>query len=70
MEPLQIEIDEVGNHVATFDYESGVEEASNRGLNQGTNYNDLLHGMFVESCGNVLIAVPSDDYPNVKRSKF
>lgn len=67
MRPVTIEIDEIGNHLATFEYDEGLEEASNRGLNQGTNYNDLLHGMFVESCGNICMMVPSEDYPSVKR---
>lgn len=55
-------------HYASFSYNDGISYAEQKGLNQTTKFGDLDKGThFIVSCGDVLVAVNHDDFPEIER---
>ena len=67
LEPYEItECDD--EHTASFKYRDGIEYAQTKKLNQTDEFRkvrEFTH--FIVCCGDVMIAVRSDEFPNIER---
>jgi hypothetical protein len=56
---------------ASFEYYSGIKEAKVRNLKQTTNFIDVVkYTHFIVSCGEVMIRVNHEEYPEIERRIF
>lgn len=67
--PKEITLDEVSNeHIASFDYYSGINYAKDNNLEQTIQFSDVFKGThFIVCCGDIMITVKSTDYPEIER---
>lgn len=58
-------------NIASFDYYSGIQYAKDNNLSQTSSFTDVLKGThFIVCCGDVMLKVNKEDYPNIKRRIF
>lgn len=58
-------------NIASFDYYSGIQYAKDNNLKQTTSFADVFAGThYIVCCGDVMIKVTKDDYPDIKRKIF
>lgn len=69
MEPKEITKDtDDGLEVASFEFYTGQAYAKEKGLIQATNFADVSKGThFIVCCGDVMVKVESEDFPNIER---
>ena len=68
--PKEITIDIENNiHIAHFDYYTGISYSDHAQLSMTTTYKDFIEDnpVFMVACGDVMIRVKEDDYPNIER---
>lgn len=67
--PKEIAIDTDNNmHVASFSYYDGIAKAKELGLQQTTDFRKVFDNThFIVCCGDVMIRVKEDDYPEINR---
>ncbi len=72
MNPKEITQDiDTGINIASFDYYTGIKVVKERGLEQTTSFkkvNSSTH--FVVCCGDVMIRVQPEEYPQISRRIF
>lgn len=58
-------------NTASFDYYGGIKYCKERGLLQGTKWQDLAAGThFIVCCGDVMVLVHPTDFPDIARRIF
>lgn len=58
-------------NIASFDYYTGIKYAKDNNLEQTTSFKDVYAGThFIVCCGDVMIMVSKDDYPDISRRIF
>ena len=68
--PKEITVDET-DHLASFDYYTGLSYAKKNNLKQSTDLQDVRKGThYVVSCGDVVVKVSETDFPEVERTKL
>ncbi len=72
MIPKEITIDiDSGIQTASFSYNEGISYAQTKGLKQSVYFRDVRKGThFIVCCGDVMVKVESQDYPNIIRREF
>lgn len=67
--PKEITKDEEGNiHIASFNYNDGIEYAKINNIPQTSKFNEYIKGThFIVCCGDVMIVVGENDFPKVAR---
>lgn len=62
---------DTGLEVASFDFYEGINAAQSRKLEQTSDFEDVRAGThFIVCCGDVMLKVAKDDYPNIERRIF
>jgi hypothetical protein len=70
MLPKDINQDPENNNIniASFGYYDGINVAKEKGLQQTTSFNDVFKGThFIVCCGDVMMKVEQNDYPEIER---
>lgn len=70
--PKEITIDtDTEIEIASFDYYDGIKVAKQKNLQQTTYFSDVFANThFIVCCGDVMIRVESNDYPQLNRRKI
>ena len=59
---------DTGMHTASFEYYEGIKVAEQRELKQTSSFNDVRAGThYIVCCGDVMLRVQPDEYPDIKR---
>ena len=72
IKPIQITHSKIDRtkHVATFKYHDGIQYANMNKLEHTVNYSEMLKGAhYCIVCGDVLLVVDKDDYPEIERKQ-
>lgn len=68
--PKEITVDET-DHLASFDYYTGLSYVKKNNLKQSSDLQDVRKGThYVVSCGDVVVKVSETDFPEVERTKL
>lgn len=59
---------ETGRETASFGYYDGIHVAKKRKLKQTTSFADVITSThYIVCCGDVMLRVQPEEYPNIKR---
>lgn len=72
LQPKEITQDiDTAINIASFDYYSGIQYAKDNNLEQTTSFSDVNAGThFIVCCGDVMVKVTKEDYPEITRRVF
>lgn len=58
-------------NIASFGYYDGIQYAKDNNLQQSTKFSDVNKGThFIVCCGDVMVKVNPEDYPEIQRRIF